>query len=304
AILLSGIEPEAPASQSRLSPFLEGAPDLAAALPPGRFGVLVGSAVAKALALSVGDRVTLVLPQASVSIAGLLPRQKRLQVTGIIRSRSELDSRTAYVHMSDAGRLLRLGGRIHGYQINLTDLFAAQEFAAQLAQRYGSEGYYARSWFRSHGNLYRAIVIQKQTMFMLLAFLVAVAAFNLISSLLMVGKQRSGDIAILSTLGAPPSTFRVAFALLGVFVGGIGIALGLLLGTLIALSLPALYRAVTEYFSVELMAEYFVNYLPVDVRVSDLAGIAVVALLLALASALYPAWRLTRVRPSEVLAHE
>jgi lipoprotein-releasing system permease protein len=304
AILLSGVEPDDPATRRRLQPFLEASESLATALPAGDFGVVLGAAVAAQLQLSPGDSVTLVLPQASVSIAGLLPRQKRLQVTGIVRSRSELDSRTAYVNLADAGRLLRLGGRIHGYQLTLVDLFAAQDEASDLHAAYVEQGLYTRNWFRTHGNLYRAIVIQKQTMFILLAFLIAVAAFNLISSLLMVGKQRSGDIAILSTLGAPPSTFRTAFALLGVFVGGIGIAAGLIIGVGIAAVLPWIYRTATEQLSLNLMAEYFVNYLPVDIRWGDLVGIASVSLALALLSALFPAWRLTKVQPTEILAHE
>ncbi|MGI9324457.1 MAG: ABC transporter permease [Pseudomonadales bacterium] len=302
AVMLSGVDPGHAAVLDRLNQYFSG--ELSSALEPGAFGILLGAAVAKELAVSAGDTLMLVLPQASVSIAGLIPRQKRMQVTGIVDSSSELDSRTAYVHESDAQRLFRLGGRVHGFQLSLHDLFSADEVATTVSRDLAPSGYLARSWFRSHGPLYRAIIIQKQTMFILLSFLVAVAAFNLVSSLLMVGKQRSGDIAILATLGAPRQTFSVAFALLGVFVGGIGIAVGLLGGICIALLLPVLYRFVTEQFDLALMAEYFVNTLPVDVRLADLLGIAMVALLLALVSALYPAWRLANMRPSEVLSHE
>lgn len=302
AVLLSGIDISQSGATERLAPYFAG--DLVEALRPGSFAVVLGAAVARELGVSAGDTVMLVLPQASVSIAGLIPRQKRLQVVGVIESRSELDSRSAYVNQQDAQRLFRLGGRIHGYHLTLRDLFAADQVARQLGASLAGDGYLTRSWFRSHGNLYQAIVIQKQTMFILLSFLIAVAAFNLVSSLLMVGKQRSGDIAILSTLGAPRRTFNVAFALLGVFVGGIGIAAGLLAGVLISWSLPPLYQFVSEQFELSLMAEYFVNYLPVDVRLADLLGIGAVAVTLALLSALYPAWRLAKMRPSEVLAHE
>lgn len=302
AVLLSGIDVEQPAAIQRLQPYFTG--DLAAGLAPGSFAVVLGAAVAADLGVQAGDTVMLVLPQASVSIAGLIPRQKRMTVAGVINSRSELDSRSAYVNQQDAQRLFRLGGRIHGYHLTLQDLFAADQVARQLGAQLGSDGYLARSWFRSHGNLYQAIVIQKQTMFILLSFLIAVAAFNLISSLLMVGKQRSGDIAILSTLGAPRVTFNIAFALLGVFVGGIGIVAGLVGGVLVSWSLPTIYQFVSDQFELSLMAEYFVNYLPVDVRLADLLGISAVAVSLALLSALYPAWRLAKMRPSEVLAHE
>lgn len=302
AVLLSGIDTQAPAAVARLQPYFSG--DLSSTLMPGTFNVVLGAAVADDLGVAAGDSVMLVLPQASVSIAGLIPRQKRMQVAGVINSRSELDSRSAYVSQPDAQRLFRLGGRVHGYHLTLADLFQADAVAQQLGAALSADGYLTRSWFRSHGNLYQAIVIQKQTMFILLSFLIAVAAFNLVSSLLMVGKQRSGDIAILSTLGAPRSTFNVAFALLGVFVGGIGIAAGLLAGVLIALALPPLYQFVSNQFELSLMAEYFVNYLPVEVRPADLLGIGAVAVSLALLSALYPAWRLAKMRPSEVLSHE
>ncbi|MFK7912552.1 MAG: FtsX-like permease family protein [Pseudomonadales bacterium] len=302
AVMLSGIDVGQPAAIARLQPYFSG--DLAAELAPGAFAMVLGAAVAADLGVQAGDSVMLVLPQASVSIAGLIPRQKRMRVAGVINSRSELDSRSAYVNQQDAQRLFRLGGRIHGYHLTLRDLFAADQVAAQLGAQLGGDGYLARSWFRSHGNLYQAIVIQKQTMFILLSFLIAVAAFNLVSSLLMVGKQRSGDIAILSTLGAPRATFNIAFALLGVFVGGIGIVAGLLGGVLVSWALPPLYQFISDQFELSLMAEYFVNYLPVDVRLGDLLGISAVAVSLALLSALYPAWRLAKMRPSEVLAHE
>ena len=157
---------------------------------------------------------------------------------------------------------------------------------------------------RSHGNLYRAIGVQKTTMFVLLSFLVAVAAFNLVSTLVMVVDQRSGDVAILRTLGSDTGTVVAAFVLLGATLGLTGIGLGLLVGCAVALLLPGLYGWVSTTWQLDLMNQYFVSYLPVQIQAADLVGICLTALLLCVFSTLYPAWRAAGLKPSEVLAHE
>jgi lipoprotein-releasing system permease protein len=254
--------------------------------------------------VNVGDRVTLVLPSATVTPAGLFPRQKRFQVRGIVRSRSEIDSRAVYVAAPDAMRLLRTGGRVHGYQLRVSDLFAADAVAREAILMLNRMDLFPRSWMRTHGNLYHAIGVQKTTMFVLLSFLVGVAAFNLVSTLVMVVDQRRGDVAILRTLGSDSRTVLWTFVLLGTTLGLIGIVAGLLVGGLVSLSLPGFYLWVTERFSLDLMSQYFVNYLPVEVRFEDMVGISVTALVLSILSTLYPAWRAIRLKPSEVLAHE
>ncbi len=311
-VLITGIDDHY-SSVSDLFDYLEGAGALQGAralegareaLVPGEFGVLLGAGVARSLDVGVGDRVTLVLPSATVTPAGLFPRQKRFTIRGIVRSRSEIDSRAVYVAAEDAMRLLRTGGRVHGYQVRVSDLFAAENVAREAIQALGRSDLFPRSWMRTHGNLYHAIGVQKTTMFVLLSFLVAVAAFNLVSTLVMVVDQRRGDVAILRTLGSDSRTVVWTFVLLGTTLGLIGIAAGLLVGVLVSLALPGFYLWVTESFSVDLMSQYFVNYLPVEVRPGDMIGIALTALLLSLLSTLYPAWRAIRLRPSEVLAHE
>lgn len=311
AVQISGIDTKDPAVVARLAAFVRAAVDGVEdsandrlLLVEGRFDILLGRTIARDLGIAAGDRVTLVLPQVSLTPAGLIPRQKRVRVAGLIDSQSELDGRVAYLMLADAQRLFRLGERIHGYELRLVDLFEAQRVAVSLNRQFGSEGYYARSWLQSYGNLYQAILIQKQTMFILLSFLIAVAAFNLVSGLLMVGEQRRGDVAILLTMGMPRAGFLLTFGTLGVLLGGLGIVIGVTVGVLVAVSLPPLFETLINRFQLELMSEYFVNYLPVDVRATDLLSIATVSLLLALASALYPAWRLSRQRPVEVLAHE
>ncbi len=273
-------------------------------LRPGSFDALLGAGVARQLGVVVGDRVSLVMPSATVTPAGLFPRQKRFTVRGIVRSRSEVDARSVYVHEEDARRLFRLGNRIQGYQIRVADLFAVDDVARRALEVLEPGRFFARTWQNTYGPIYHAIRVQKTTMFVLLSFLVAVAAFNLVSTLVMVVDQRRGDVAILRTLGSDGGTVVWAFLLLGTTLGIIGILAGLAAGSLVAAMLPGLYGWVSSTFSLELMSQYFVSYLPVEIRVLDLAGIALTALALSMLSTLYPAWRAVHLKPSEVLAHE
>ncbi len=299
-VLITGIDDRYD-SVSDLYQYLEGD---AGALEAGGFGIFLGAGVAKALGVSIGDKVSIVLPSATVTPAGLFPRQKRFAVLGIVRSRSELDARAAYVHQADARRLLRLGEHVHGYQLRVTDLFAAETVARSALNQLGDRNLFPRTWMRTHGPIYHAIGVQKTTMFVLLSFLVGVAAFNLVSTLVMVVDQRRSDVAILRTLGSDSRTVVWAFLLLGTTLGLIGIVAGLLVGVLVSLLLPDFYLWLTDSLSVDLMSQYFVNYLPVEVRVSDLLGISLTALVLSMLSTLYPAWRAVKLKPSEVLAHE
>lgn len=299
-VLLTGIDP---ASYGAVSDY-ERHLSAGAVLEPGRYQVLLGAGVAQQLGVGVGDPVTLVLPAATVTPAGLFPRQKRFRVSGLLRSESEIDARAAYLHIDDARRLFRLGGRVHGYQLRVDDLFRADQVSASALARLGRERVRTSSWMRTHGNLYRAIGVQKSTMFVLLSFLVAVAAFNLVSTLVMVVNQRSGDVAILRTLGSGTSTIVGAFVILGVLLGSAGILLGAAIGAGVANTLPGLYAWVSGTLELDLMNQYFVSYLPVQVRLGDLTGILVTSMGLCVLSTFYPAWRAATLAPSQVLAHE
>jgi lipoprotein-releasing system permease protein len=300
-VLIAGIDPTRHGDVSAFARHLQPA---GAPLEPGAYQLILGAGVARQLSVTAGDFVTLVLPAATVTPAGVFPRQKRFLVTGILRSQSEVDARAAYVHIADAQRLFRLGDLIHGYQLKLDDLFAADAVASSAVARLGRDRVIGQSWMRTHGNLYRAIGMQKSTMFVLLSFLVGVAAFNLVSTLVMVVNQRSGDVAILRTLGSGTSTIVGAFVLLGVLLGGLGILLGAVVGVGIALTLPDFYAWTTEVLQLDLMNQYFVTYLPVQVLPRDLTGILATALGLCVLSTLYPAWRAATLAPSRVLAHE
>lgn len=299
-VSITGVDVTSHGRISRLEEFVEG--QLPAQV--GDYQVALGVGVARSLGVGLGDRVTLVLPTASVTPAGLFPRQKRFVVSGLVASKSDLDAQAAFIHIGDAQRLFRLGTSVHGYQLRLQDLFMAVELGHQGVEALGAHRVYPRPWMRTHGNLYQAIGMQKRIMFVLLSLLVAVAAFNLVSTLVMVVDQRSGDVAILRTLGGETGTLVAAFVLLGVLLGSLGIGLGATLGALVASGLPSLYEWVAGNFAADLMSEYFISYLPVEVRLSDLVGIVVTAAALCLLSTIYPALRVVGLRPAEVLAHE
>ena len=299
-VMITGIDPAEHAQVSKLQDFVVGhLPSRA-----GSFEVALGVGVARHLEVRPGDRVTLVLPTASITPAGLFPRQKQFVVSGLIESRSDLDAHAAYVHRGDAQRLFRLGTAVHGYQARLSDLFDANSAGQAGVTALGEDRVYARTWMRTHGNLYRAIGVQKSTMFVLLSLLIAVAAFNLVSTLVMVVDRRSADIAILRTMGGSGVVLVGVFVALGLTLGAVGIAAGALLGWGLAELLPVAYEWLAGQLDTDLMSEYFINYLPVEVRAADLVGIAGTAAVLCLASTLYPAFRVAALRPAEVLAHE
>lgn len=273
-------------------------------LRSGAFKVILGARLAARLGVGPGEVVTLVAPMANITPAGAFPRQKRFEVAGLLRSASEFDGRAAFVHIDDARRLLRLGERIHGYQVRLGDFFAARQAAWDSLALLGHDRFSARTWMQTHGNLHHAIVVQKTTMFVLLAFLVGVAAFNLVSTLVMAVGQRGADIAILKTMGAATGSLMGGFVVLGSLIGGIGIAAGLAVGSAGAFALPGLFAWISETFAADLMSRYFINYLPVDVRPGDLIAIGGTAFALCLLGTAPPARRAAGLMPREVLAHE
>ncbi len=304
-VLLTGVEPPTYRQVSGLEAFLRPAGTATLeALQAGRFGVILGSRLASRLGVGVGDPVRLMLPLGSLTLAGVLPRQKRFEVVALLGSGSELDARAAFIHLTDAQRLFRLGEQVHGYQLRFDDLYDANALAGSALRRLGEGGFFARTWQHSHGNLHRAIGAQKATLFVLLAFLVGVAAFNLISTLVMTVEQRGSDIAMLKTMGAASAPLIVCFVVLGAFIGALGILIGVGAGTAVASGLPALFAWINDGFKLDLMSQYFISYLPVDIWPSDLVRIALVSFALCVSCTLYPAWRAARLLPSRVLAHE
>jgi len=299
---LTGIDPTLQRGESDIARYVGGG--ALDALADGSFAVLLGRGVAERLDVHVGDSVTVVLPEASVSLVGLLPRQKKVEVVGIVDTQSELDQRSAYMALADAARLFRTGGRVDGLNVKLVDLFDAVPIGNAAVEALGPDRVYAISWMRMHGNLYRAIEFQRAMMFLLLSLLVGVAAFNLVSALIMVVNQRRGDVAVLRTLGGRTRTIVASFLVLGGTIGLVGVGVGLLLGTGASLLVQDGYQWLERAFGLHLMSQYFITYLPAQVRAVDLVTVAAIALLLSLASTIYPAFRAARLRPADVLKHE
>ncbi len=298
--LLTGIDPESYRAVSRLHEHVE--PPIER-LSKSRFGLLLGKGLAGELGVELGGQVTVVLPEGSVSPLGVHPRQRRFEVIGLIDTDSEIDNSAAFTYIRSAQKMFRAADDIHGYQLRLHELFDAEELGRTANIALG-RGYFSTSWMRTHGTLYQAIGLQKLTMFVLLSFLVGVAAFNLVSTLVMVVNERRADVAVLRTLGTNTSVVMVAFITLGLVIGLLGVVLGVIAGVALGALLESGFKWLTETFDLNLLSQYFVNYLPVDTRLSDILMVSAIALLLCFLSAIYPAWRAARLLPTRILKYE
>jgi len=275
-------------------------------LKAGEFGVVLGSELAAALGVGVGDRVVLVIAQGSVTPAGVVPRMRRFEVVGIFSAGMyEYDRNLAYLHMADAARLYRMGEGVSGLRLSLTDLFAAPQVVRSLAQEMGG-GYYISDWTRQHANFFRSIQITKSVMFVILLLVVAVAAFNIVSTLVMVVKDKRADIAILRTMGAEPNSILKVFMTQGTAIGLIGTVAGVALGVLIATNLETLVHGLERLLSTQFLDAklYFMSDLPARVELADVIKISATAFGLCCLSTLYPAWRAARIQPAEALRHD
>ena len=275
-------------------------------LVPGAFGMLLGKDLARVLGVGVGDRVTLVAPQARVTPAGVLPRLRRFTVVGVFEvGMYEYDAGLALIHIEDAAKLFGLGDAVSGLRLRIDDMFAAprvaREVAAQLPGRY-----WVSDWTQQHANFFRAVRTEKTVMFVILTLIVAVAAFNIVSTLVMVVSDKKSDIAILRTLGASPRSIMGMFMVQGSIIGVVGTVLGVVGGVALALNVETVVAGIEELFRVKFLSPdvYYISELPSDMHWSDVARIALVALVLSLSATLYPAWRASRTQPAEALRYE
>jgi lipoprotein-releasing system permease protein len=276
-----------------------------ARLADGEFNVILGIDLARALRVAVGDRVTLISPQGNVTPAGVVPRLRQFNVVGTFSSgHFEFDSSLAMIHLGDAQRLFRTAGP-SGVRLRLSDAERAPRVAADLAREL-PPGLLVRDWSRQNPTYFAAVLAEKRMMFIILTLIVAVAAFNLVSTLVMTVTEKQADIAILRTLGASPRSVMAVFivqgALIGVFGTLIGVAGGLLLATNLDVIVPAIERLMNVQFLPREI--YFISSLPSDPRASDIVPITVISLLLSLAATLYPSWRASRTRPAEALRYD
>lgn len=274
-------------------------------LQPGEWNVVLGSLLARHLGVGVGDRVTLLVPEASITPAGVFPRLKRFTVSGIFSVGADLDANLAYANIEDMQTLARLGDAVGGLRLELDDLFAAGAETRAIVNQLGS-GYRGLDWTYSHGNLFQAIQMEKRMIALLLTVIIAVAAFNIVSTLVMVVTDKHADIAILRTIGATPRSIMGIFVVQGLAIGIIGIAIGVGLGILLALTVSDLIGWVESVFGIQFLdaGVYFISDLPSRLHWDDVRDIVAAAFGLTFLSTLYPAWRASRVQPAEVLRYE
>lgn len=302
--LLRGVEPAVEGEVSELGDKMtHGSLD---ALVPGGFGIVLGTELAGALGVTVGDPVSVFVPEFRTTPLGAMPQMKRFTVVGVFEAgMQEYDMGLAVVHLSDAQRLLRMGDRVTGVRLKLVDLMDAWKVASDLRDH--MDGFYSvRDWSRDHANFFRAVKLEKTVMFIILSLIIAVAAFNLVSSLVMLVTDKQPDIAILRTLGMSPATVLRIFVVQGAIIGVIGVALGVVGGVALTLNLDLVVATVERVFGIEVMPSdvYYISGLPTALEWGDVGSIAATALVLCALATLYPAWRASRTDPAAALRYE
>jgi lipoprotein-releasing system permease protein len=275
-------------------------------LRSGGYGVILGRALAEELGAKLGDRVVLAAPQGTATPAGVVPRMRRLTVVGLLDSGMyEYDRNLAVLHMADAARIFRAGDGVTGLRLQVEDPYAAGRTVRDVAIELGG-GYYISDWTRQHANFFRSIQTTKGIMFVILLLVVAVAAFNIVSTLVMLVREKQGDIAILRTLGLAPGSLMAVFVLQGTAIGALGVLAGLALGWLIAENLTMLVHGLEALLGTTLIDArvYYIDELPAAMTWHDTVRICGLAFVLACLSTLYPAWRAARTQPAQALRHE
>jgi lipoprotein-releasing system permease protein len=268
------------------------------------FGVILGETLARILNVYIDDSVTIMVPEINVTIAGLQPRFKRFKVVGIFKVGAELDANLVITHISDLGKLMRYGGAVDGVQLKTNDLFKARTIALEAME--GSPGYYVSDWTRTQGNLFKAIQLEKRMVGLLLFMIIAVAVFNIVSSLVMLVTDKQGEIAVLRTLGATSRQILSIFIVQGTAIGVIGIAIGVLLGVLGSLTVADILAGIERLFGIEFLNAnvYFISYIPSELQWGDVILISSATFIISVLSTIYPAWKASKISPAEVLRYE
>jgi lipoprotein-releasing system permease protein len=276
-------------------------------LKAGSYGTILGTALAHELNVRVGDTVVLIAPEGAATPTGVVPRMRRFRVVGLFHSGMyEFDRGLALTHLADAARLFRYGTGITGLRLAFDDPLRAPALVRRVALSLGGPGFYVTDWTEDHANFFRSIEITKSMMFMILLMIVAVAAFNIVATLVMIVKEKQTDIAILRTLGAAPRNVLLTFAVQGVLIGLAGTLAGAALGTLLSDNLETLVGALEQLLGTQFLDArvYYMSDLPAYVERADLLRVCGVAFLLCVLATIYPAWRAARTAPAEALRHE
>jgi lipoprotein-releasing system permease protein len=276
-------------------------------LVPGRFGIVIGRELARALDVFTGDKIVLISPQGQVTPAGILPRLKQFTITGIFEAgHFEYDSGLVLIHLADAQKLYRMeNDEVSGVRLKLRDLFLAPQVAQELVPMISADVHIS-DWTRQHANYFRAIQIEKRMLSLILALIIAVAAFNIVSTLVMAVTDKQSDIAILRTLGASPRSIMKIFIVQGTLIGIVGTALGVIGGVLLAYNIEAVIAAIERVFSVQFLSRevYYISEIPSDPHLADIVTVAMVSFVLTLLATLYPSYRASKVNPAEALRYE
>lgn len=302
--LIRGISPELEPTVSTLHEHVgEGS---ITALQPGKFGIVLGRELAILLGVELGDKVNVIVPQVSVTPAGVMPRMRRFEVVGIFWvDMQEYDRGLAIMHMDDASTLFRMSGAVTGLRLMLDDMDRAPIIAYQIGNRL--PGIYRISdWTKKNANFFRAVKMEKTVMFVILTLIVAVAAFNIVSTLVMVVTDKQSDIAILRTIGATPATIMAVFIVQGLVIGLFGTLLGAVGGVSLAMTVETVVPAIEHFFNVQFLPPdvYYISVLPSEVHWPDVIMICSVSFVMTLLATIYPAWRASRVQPAEALRYE
>ncbi len=281
-------------------------------LKSGDFGIVLGSDLAYSLGVRMGEKVVVMAPQGQFTPTGVVPRLKQFTVVGIFEiGMYEYDAGLALMHIDDAAKLYRMGDAVSGVRLKLGDLFNAPRISYQMqvdlntqSQQVG--GYYVTDWTQRHANFFQAVQLEKRVMFIILTLIVAVAAFNIVSTLVMAVTDKRADIAILKTLGASPGSIMQIFVIQGALIGLIGTAIGAVAGVLIAMNIDTIIPFIEEQLHVKFLSKdvYYISDLPSQVIWADVTWIVVISIVLSLLATLYPSWKASQIQPAEALRYE
>lgn len=307
AALITGIDPEQQTQVSSLADHLTAGSFKA--LKPGKFGIVIGQGMAERFGLDLGSHVVVITPSGNFTPVGFTPRLRRFEVVGIfnVGNGFDFDDSFAFINLQDAQALYQLNNAVSGLRLKIQDVFNAPQFAYEAPRTlHLAPTIEIHDWTEQLGAFFHAVSMEKHMMFLILVLIIAIAAFNLVSTLVMVVNEKASDIAILRTIGATPRMIMKIFVIQGAIVGMVGTLCGIVAGVLLSLNVTAIVNALQSLLGVQFISSsvYIVDYLPSKIEVGDVLTVAIVAFLLSLVATLYPAWRAGRLQPVEALRYE